>query len=781
MRDTENQSTLQSVVILTAIKEEYQAVRCHLHHPQHDPKNDTSYETGIFSFQGKDIARVTIRECGATNVNASQETERAIQNFKPDCILFVGIAGSRKPHDFGIGDVIFPKKIYSYEGGKSGGTVFQARPDQGSCTHALLELAKRERNIDDWKRCIASDWKERAHDVKADLGVIASGEKLIEHYDSETGALLTRYYNDTHAVEMEGFGFAKAAMQQGRETNSILIGVVRGISDIIQQQSTEHNENSNTVDRRPANNKQFASATAAAFAYHLIAKLYPASEDFKNIQTDIENRISTAIAQILSDDTNNKLREELVKRLKCGVNTTPKTIAEKIINKGENKDRLMHVFNMLQMMLEIVKSNQSCIKATGDLMNYVIQLAIDLDLFRELYTKYDKIKTAETDDSVYIQVAAKHKYDPFVYEILIAAALERPVYLKYSGKKEEYPNTPYCISTVESGLNTTRELDDDLYFRLTGEKRPDSKTTLDVVALLANKLADGFSYFTIVPDNIQAKALQYPYLTQFVEPGEKKPEDGYNSMPLQRRKQIGLLIDKILAEYENGIPHDDISGTMKEKITVRKELNLGTNVLFLGAHCDDIEIGCGGTVARCVAEGKRVRFGIATDCGDTRKQEAVDAIKTLGLSEGTDIKFNIIPDGRLEQHKEIISGWLRDLTDGFFPDTIFVHVENDTHPDHRILFETARMFFKTGCTMYLYHIDKLAGEQVPFEPDLYIDISDYIDAKISLCKCHVSQSDKPVYLDGEKIKNNARDVFIRITGKKSGYAEAFKTLKHEIM
>ena len=82
-------------------------------------KNDTTYEAGLFQFNGKEIAKIVIRECGAKNTNAAQETERAIQYFKPNMILFVGIAGSRKPKDFNVGDVIFPDKVYSYEGGKS--------------------------------------------------------------------------------------------------------------------------------------------------------------------------------------------------------------------------------------------------------------------------------------------------------------------------------------------------------------------------------------------------------------------------------------------------------------------------------------------------------------------------------------------------------------------------------------------------------------------------------------------------------------------------------------
>lgn len=260
---------LPTVVILTAINEEYSAVKNHLNEVVEADQNDTNYEAGIFKLHGKEIAKVFIRECGAKNTTASQEAERAIQHFQPDLMFFVGIAGSRKPNDFSVGDVIFPEKVYSYEGGKSEKDAFVARPEIADMTYALKEIAKKERRKDDWKSLIKGNWSS---DVKADLGVIASGEQVVEHYNSDIGRILTKHYNDTSVVEMEGFGFAKAASRQGRETSNILIGIVRGISDIIEQPSK--NKTASISDRRPANAKKFASDTAAAFAYWLIFKLY---------------------------------------------------------------------------------------------------------------------------------------------------------------------------------------------------------------------------------------------------------------------------------------------------------------------------------------------------------------------------------------------------------------------------------------------------------------------------------------------------------------------------
>ena len=270
MKEIKSYDNLPVVVILTAIQEEYKAVRNHLEDVIDDDKDEIGYESGIFCFDGKPIVKVIIRECGPKNTRAAQETQIAIHNFKPDCIFFVGIAGSRKPQDFALGDVIFPETIYSYESGKAEKGKFLARPDIAKLTFSLFEKAKKERSKDEWKVLIKGDWEEN---VKADIGIIASGEQLIDHYNSEIGDILTEHYNDTQVVEMEGFGFADIATRQGASNKNIKVGVVRGISDIIKKDDTS-DESSKSENNRPSGVKELASATASAFTYWLIYKTY---------------------------------------------------------------------------------------------------------------------------------------------------------------------------------------------------------------------------------------------------------------------------------------------------------------------------------------------------------------------------------------------------------------------------------------------------------------------------------------------------------------------------
>lgn len=254
---------LPTVIILTAIKEEYQAVRSYLKDVKPVNKEGTRYEEGILIINENRIAKIVIRECGQSNSTASIEAERAINNFKPEIAIFVGIAGSRKEQDFSIGDVIFPTKIYYYEGGKDYSDGLKNRPEAKEPTFHLSEIAKIERSKNDWKSILAEN-----SETKADLGIIASGEKIIESTDSNIGQNITDNYNDTQAIEMEGFGFGNTLSRQGGGSK-IQWCVVRGISDIISHSGDENNLEVNR-DRRPSENKIIASMNAAAFALWVI-------------------------------------------------------------------------------------------------------------------------------------------------------------------------------------------------------------------------------------------------------------------------------------------------------------------------------------------------------------------------------------------------------------------------------------------------------------------------------------------------------------------------------
>ena len=95
---------MSCAVILTALPVEYLAVRAHLQALQEEVHAQGKiYERGTFSAAGQEW-EIGIVEIGEGNVRAALEAERAIAYFKPDVILFVGVAGGIK--EVAIGDVV---------------------------------------------------------------------------------------------------------------------------------------------------------------------------------------------------------------------------------------------------------------------------------------------------------------------------------------------------------------------------------------------------------------------------------------------------------------------------------------------------------------------------------------------------------------------------------------------------------------------------------------------------------------------------------------------------
>jgi nucleoside phosphorylase len=258
-------------VILTALSIEYLAVRAHLTdlqeeiHPQ-----GTIYERGKFVANGQ-IWEIGIAEVGAGTAGSAVEAERAITHFKPNTILFVGIAGGIK--DVDIGDVVAATEVYGYESGKSGDQFF-TRPKVGKSANTLVQRAKAEARKDDWRQRLPPN---RAAQPRVLVAPIAAGDKVISSKQSETFQLLKTSYNDAIAVEMEGFGFLSAAFAHP----DIQAIVIRGISDLIDGKNA-NDPNEGAEEKR----QERASRHASAFAFEILAKLIGNITLQHNLQTN---------------------------------------------------------------------------------------------------------------------------------------------------------------------------------------------------------------------------------------------------------------------------------------------------------------------------------------------------------------------------------------------------------------------------------------------------------------------------------------------------------------
>lgn len=244
---------IPSVVILTALSEEFLAIEAYLTNVREEehPQDKTVYGHGQFA-SGYGVWDVLIVETGQGNASAADETRRAIAYFKPDVVLFVGVAGGLK--DVQIGDVVAGTKVYNYASGKDE-DVFKPRPDMGRSTYDMEQLARSVRR--DWLRRHQTDSQKLA--PRAFVAPIAAGESVVGSTQSGTAQLLKQNYGDALAVEMEGFGFLEAA----RISQGLPAMVIRGVSDLLNGKAAADASGS----------QELAARHASQFAFELLAKM----------------------------------------------------------------------------------------------------------------------------------------------------------------------------------------------------------------------------------------------------------------------------------------------------------------------------------------------------------------------------------------------------------------------------------------------------------------------------------------------------------------------------
>ena len=183
------------------------------------------------------------------------------------------------------------------------------------------------------------------------------------------------------------------------------------------------------------------------------------------------------------------------------------------------------------------------------------------------------------------------------------------------------------------------------------------------------------------------------------------------------------------------------------------------NILAIGAHPDDLELNCAGTLARYAAAGHRVFMAAFTsgnmgvfdlppdEVARIRRREAEASAAIIGaklLWGGVDDEL-VFPDA---QQRRLMIDLLRQAD----PDVIITHGPGDYHPDHRYVSQLVfDSYFQKGipnlpgqtrpaCRFgqaQVYYMDNLGG--IGFLPSEYVDITDVSEAKRRMLACHQSQ------------------------------------------
>ena len=200
------------------------------------------------------------------------------------------------------------------------------------------------------------------------------------------------------------------------------------------------------------------------------------------------------------------------------------------------------------------------------------------------------------------------------------------------------------------------------------------------------------------------------------------------------------------------------------------------DLLCLGAHADDLEIGCGGTVLRLLEEhpSTRVRWVVFSTTPTRAREAKLAADIALAAAAEVTVELLEFEDSYFPSQSREIKDHFEGLKHDFDPDLILTHWGDDAHQDHRTISELTWNTFRDHLILE-YEIPKYDGDLG--RPDVFVPLTgDQAERKIDLLlDAFESQADKH-WFDRELFRG-----LLRIRGMEcrapEGHAEAFFSRK----
>jgi LmbE family N-acetylglucosaminyl deacetylase len=197
-----------------------------------------------------------------------------------------------------------------------------------------------------------------------------------------------------------------------------------------------------------------------------------------------------------------------------------------------------------------------------------------------------------------------------------------------------------------------------------------------------------------------------------------------------------------------------------------------TRILCLGAHCDDIEIGCGGTLLKLLARGGRwdVTWAVFSSNRQRERELRSSARRFLRRAVHTRLLTYDFRDSYFPAEYAAVKNTFESLKDLPAPDIVFTHHRTDLHQDHRLVGELTWNAFRRHLILE-YEIPKYEGGLTT--PNAYVQLSKAQAAAKTraLLGCYASQRAKPWF------NTETFDALMRLRGMEAGpgtgWAEGF--------
>jgi LmbE family N-acetylglucosaminyl deacetylase len=199
------------------------------------------------------------------------------------------------------------------------------------------------------------------------------------------------------------------------------------------------------------------------------------------------------------------------------------------------------------------------------------------------------------------------------------------------------------------------------------------------------------------------------------------------------------------------------------------------NILAIGAHPDDIELGCGGLLIKAARQGHDIFMytltrGAASGDPEQRAKELMQSAKFIGAKA---LWIDNFEDTKLNVNTSELINHIEFFINKADPDVILTHSLGDYHHDHRAI---AASTLEAG-----RFIPNIMSYEIPltkdFKPQVFYDISDVVDEKVELIKIFWSQQSK-LYLKANAVKGLAEYRALQSRLNTSiNHVEAFEVLK----
>ena len=199
-------------------------------------------------------------------------------------------------------------------------------------------------------------------------------------------------------------------------------------------------------------------------------------------------------------------------------------------------------------------------------------------------------------------------------------------------------------------------------------------------------------------------------------------------------------------------------------------------ILCIGAHCDDIEIGCGGTVLslQSLRPGCRIHWLVLTSVPNRRAEAAASAKMFVRGAARGDTRICDLPDGLLPAHFAELKKQFEDLKRTVEPDLIFTHHGLDRHQDHALVSQVTWQTFRNHL-IWEYEIPKYDGDLTT--PNIYM----HLPARVATRKVNIIMRAFASQIGKSWFKADNLLAAMRLRGMESraasGFAEAFHCRK----